>query len=153
VLIFLKKMIFHLSENFWPSKRLKIKFASFDTVFQTSMHYDLNGALFHSDRGSQYTSHDFRDTLRNFGLIQSMNSAAGRVHDNAKCESMWARGKSEIMACYDTKRMTCKELTDLILRYYLDYWNHRRICSAIGGVPPMIKRGAYFLKKDDISFF
>ena len=59
---------------------------------------------------------------------------------------MWARGKSEIMACYDTEHMTCLQLSDLIVRYYSDYWNYRRICSAIGGLPPMIKRGAYFLK-------
>jgi transposase InsO family protein len=117
-----------------------------NTVFQAAIRYDLTGLICHSDRGSQYTSHDFRGTLRDSGLIQSMNSAGGRCHDNAKCESMWARGKSEIMACYDTKKMTCNQLTNLIMRYYSDYWNYRRICSAIGGVPPMIKRGAYFLE-------
>ena len=63
---------------------------------------------------------------------------------------MWARGKSEIMACYDTKRMTCNELTVLIMRYYLDYWYNRRICSAIGGVPPTVMRRAYFLKLNDL---
>ena len=31
------------------------------------------------------------------GIRQSMNSAGGRCHDNARCESMWARMKSELL--------------------------------------------------------
>ena len=30
------------------------------------------------------------------GVKQSMNSAGGRCHDNARCESMWARMKNEL---------------------------------------------------------
>ena len=33
--------------------------------------------------------------LNQYGIRQSMNSAGGRCHDNARCESMWARMKSE----------------------------------------------------------
>jgi hypothetical protein len=29
-------------------------------------------------------------------------------------------------------------------QYFLVYWNNTRICSAIGGMPPAVKRGAYF---------
>ena len=111
--------------------------------------FDLMGVIAHSDRGSQYTSGEYREILAKYGIIQSMNGAAGRCHDNAKCESMWARGKSEIMACFDTKKMTCEELSKLIFHYYMSYWNYRRICSAIGGVPPMVKRGAYYEKLAD----
>ena len=111
--------------------------------------FDLRGALSHSDRGSQYTSGEYREILAKYGIIQSMNGAAGRCHDNAKCESMWARGKCEIMACFDTKKMTCEELKKLIYYYYMSYWNYRRICSAIGGIPPMVKRGAYYEKLAD----
>ena len=122
-----------------------------ETFEQAAGKYDLRGAISHSDRGRQYTSQDFRDKLEELGVTQSMNSAAGRCHDNAKCESMWARGKWEIMACYDIKKMTCEELKKLIYRYYMDYWNNRRICSAIGGVPPMLKREAYYEKEADFS--
>lgn len=114
------------------------------TFEQAATRFDLSGAIAHSDRGSQYTSEDFRAMLAKNGIIQSMNGAAGRCHDNAKCESMWARGKWEIMACFDTEKMTCEELKHLIQYYYLDYWNNRRICGAIGGVPPIVKRGAYY---------
>jgi transposase InsO family protein len=122
-----------------------------ETFQQAAGRYDLRGAISHSDRGSQYTSEEFRLCIKQFGLIQSMNSAAGRCHDNAKCESMWGRGKSEILAIYDTRKMSCDEVERLIFRYFLDYWNNRRICSAIGGVPPMIKRGAYYEKNADLA--
>ena len=121
------------------------------TFEQAAGMYDLRGAISHSDRGSQYTSEDFRNTMMKHGIIQSMNGAAGGCHDNAKCESMWARFKCDIMACYNTKKMTCESLKALIFRYFMGYWNNRRICSAIGGVPPMIKRGAYYEKLYDKS--
>jgi len=120
-----------------------------ETFEQAAGRYDLRGAISHMDRGSQYTSAEFRATLDQMGIIQSMNGAAGRCHDNAKCESMWARGKNEIMACYDLKKMTCEEIKRLVFRYYLGYWNNRRICSAIGGMPPMVKRGAFYEKQVD----
>lgn len=120
-----------------------------ETYRQAAGRYDLQGAISHSDRGSQYTSEAFRRTLAKLGMIQSMNGAAGSCHDNAKCESMWARGKEEVMACYNTKELTCEELKHLLFRYYMDYWNNRRICSAIGGMPPAVKRGAYYEMLND----
>ena len=36
--------------------------------------------------------------------------------------------------------MTIEELKTLIWRYFIIYWNDRRICSANGGLPPMLKR-------------
>lgn len=122
-----------------------------ETMEQAVGMYDLRGAISHSDRGSQYTSEVFRKAIAKLKIIQSMNSAAGRCHDNAKCESMWARGKVEILACYDTKNMTCEELRSVIFYYYMVYWNHRRICSAIGGMPPMVKRGAYYERLADVA--
>jgi transposase InsO family protein len=122
-----------------------------DTLMKASLRYDLRGVTVHSDRGSQYTSEAFRNALNALRINQSMNSASGRCHDNAKCESMWGRGKTEIMACYNTKSMTCEELTEVILYYYMVYWNHSRICSAIGGVPPMVKRGAYYERLADTA--
>ena len=57
---------------------------------------DIKGCIIHSDRGSQYTSIEYRAKLQKYGIIQSMNSAGGRCHDNARCESMWARMKEEL---------------------------------------------------------
>lgn len=105
----------------------------------------LEGAIIHSDRGTQYTSEAYRQTIRKYHIHQSMNSAGGRCHDNARCESMWARMKTELLyGRYDTKQMTVEELKVLIWRYFHSYWNNRRICSANGGLPPMIKRRKYY---------
>ena len=58
---------------------------------------------------------------------------------------MWARMKTELLySRYDTKQMTVEELKILIWRYFHSYWNNRRICSANGGLPPMIKRRKYY---------
>ncbi len=65
--------------------------------------------------GSQYTSQLYRDVIHKYGIWQSMNSAGGRCHDNARCESMWARMKSELLYDrYDTEKMSTDELKTLI---------------------------------------
>lgn len=105
----------------------------------------LRGAVIHSDRGAQYTSEIYRKAIAKHGIRQSMNSAGGRCHDNARCESMWARMKEELIyGRYDTEAITVEELKTLIWRYFISYWNNRRICSANGGLPPMIKRQRYY---------
>ena len=109
-----------------------------------AMNPAMRGAILHSDRGSQYTSELFRLTLDRFGITQSMNSAAGRVYDNAKCESMWARFKEEKLYKTDTSKMSMADVKSMVWRFFYSYWNNRRICSAIGGIPPMTKRKQFF---------
>ena len=56
-----------------------------------------------------------------------------------------ARMKTELLYDrYDTRQMTIEELKVLIWRYFLSCWNNRRICSANGGVPPVVKRRQYY---------
>ena len=91
----------------------------------------LRGAVLHSDRGTQYTSELYRKAINKY--------------DNARCESMWARFKEELLyGRYDTTTMTVEQLKTLIWRYFISYWNNRRICSANGGLPPMVKRQQYY---------
>ncbi|MCC0782494.1 IS3 family transposase [Clostridioides sp. ES-S-0108-01] len=105
----------------------------------------LRGAVIHSDRGTQYTSKTYRKAIGRHGILQSMNSAGGRCHDNARCESMWARMKEELLyERNNTEKMTIEELKTLIWRYFISYWNNRRICSANEGLPPMVKRQRYY---------
>jgi transposase InsO family protein len=108
---------------------------------------DLEGAIIHSDRGGQYTSEAYREAIKKYNIIQSMNSAAGRCHDNAKCESLWGRFKEELLyGRYETNKMPMAYVRSLIWRYFMSYWNNRRICSANGGLPPMVKRKSYYAK-------
>ncbi len=105
------------------------------------LHPELKGAVLHSDRGSQYTSNEYRRKIAIYGLKQSMNSAGGRCHDNVRCESMWARMKVEL---FYSRKDKPENYTVKIWRYYMSYWNNRRICSANGGMPPALKRRLYY---------
>ena len=40
--------------------------------------------------------------------------------------------------------MTIEELKTIIWRYFIVYWNNRRICTANGGLPPMVMRQRYY---------
>lgn len=113
---------------------------------------DLRGAVIHSDRGTQYTSEVYRKTIKKYRILQSMNSAGGRCHDNARCEAMWARMKTELLYDrHDTEKMTIDEVKILIWRYFISYWNNRRICSANGGLPPAVKRKQYYDALDKVA--
>lgn len=103
------------------------------------------GAIIHSDRGSQYTSSEYRSYIKKYNLRQSMNSDGGRCHDNARCESMWARMKTELLYDrYNTEKMSVEDVKTIVWRYFMSYWNNRRICSANDGLPPMVKRQRYY---------
>ena len=106
---------------------------------------EIKGCIIHSDRGTQYTSELYRKELNKHKIIQSMNSDGGKCHDNARCESMWARMKSELLYNrYNTEELLVSEVKILIWRYFISYWNNRRICSANGGLPPAVKRKQYY---------
>ena len=101
----------------------------------------LRGSVLHRGRGTQYTSESYRKAINKYGIHQSTDSAGGRCHDNARRESIWAGFKEKLLygRC-DTTSMTIAQWKTLIWRYFISYWNNRRICSANGGLPPMVKR-------------
>ena len=106
----------------------------------------VQGLIMHSDQGWQYQHKHYRKLLNDNGIIQSMNSAGGRCHDNARCESMWARMKEELFYSRGDKseKYTMRELKTMIWRYYMSYWANRRICTANGGLPPAARRKLYY---------
>ena len=59
--------------------------------------------------------------------------------------AVWARMKSELLyGQHKTEEISMDELKTLIWRYFMSYWNNRRICSTNDGLPPMLKRQRYF---------
>ena len=91
----------------------------------------------------------YRAAVEKHGIRQSMNSDGGCCHDNARCESMWARMKTELFyGRIEPESMTVEQLKALIWRYFISYWNRRRICSANDGLPPVVKRQRYFAALD-----
>lgn len=100
------------------------------------------GMILHSDRGSQFTSHDFREALKKHRAIQSM-SGVGRCYDNARMESFFATLKKEKIYKIDTTKMTVAEVKTVIFRY-IYYYNLRRVYSTNDGWPPAVYRQMYF---------
>ena len=93
----------------------------------------LEGALFHSDHGAQYTSKEFSTLCKNLGVVQSMG-AVGTSADNAACESFHASLKRETLQGahrYDGAR-SCR----LTVFRWLTRYNTRRRHSANGQVSP-----------------
>lgn len=86
------------------------------------------GVLFHSDRGSQYTSEDFRKTIAEHGVVQSM-SRKGNCWDNAVAESFFATLKNEeATGVYATKDAAHRAIATYIHGFY----NPTRLHSALG---------------------
>ncbi len=46
---------------------------------------------------------------------------------------------------------TVEELKIIIWRYFISYWNNRRICSANDGLPPMVRRKRYYASLEDVA--
>lgn len=100
--------------------------------------------IFHSDRGSQYTSKEMRSMLKTLGLKQSM-SAKGYCYDNATAESFFATLKREAFppgCCFDTKA----EARVAIFHYLESFYNRRRRHSSLDHMSP-----AEFLEQQGVA--
>lgn len=92
-----------------------------------------DGLIFHSDRGSQYVSKDFRAVLEEHNCIQSM-SRKGNCWDNAVAESFFKTIKVEELNRFEFKHI---DHVYLALFEYIDGWyNTHRIHSTLGGKSP-----------------
>ena len=112
------------------------------TVKELEMQYGkkIKGAIFHSDRGSQYTSEAFRQSLRDAGLIQSL-SGTGHCFDNARMESFFATLKKEKIYRISAYKLTRIQVKSIIFRYIFVYYNRIRVSSFNpGGLPPVAYR-------------
>jgi hypothetical protein len=86
------------------------------------------GLIFHSDRGSQYASHAYRDALKDQGALSSM-SRKGDCYDNAVAESFFASLKQQLLyrSTWATHDVTIEAIGDYIDRFY----NTRRLRAVI----------------------
>lgn len=90
--------------------------------------------LFHSDRGVQYASADYRAALAQAGLIPSM-SRKGNCYDNAYIESFWSTLKLEMI--YRRNFTTRREAESAIFDYIEIFYNRQRAHSALGCLSPV----------------
>jgi putative transposase len=89
-------------------------------------------AIFHSDRGSQYTAAAFRQTLADLGIRQSMGRV-GSCFDNAVAESFFATLKTEI----GTRVWPTRAAARLAVFEFIEvFYNRQRRHSTIGYLTP-----------------
>ena len=84
--------------------------------------------LFHSDRGVQYASADYRRALTQAGLVASM-SRKGNCYDNATMESFWSTLKLELV--YRRLFATRSQARNQIFDYIESFYNRQRAHSAL----------------------
>ena len=91
------------------------------------------GLLHHSDRGSQYASHDYQQLLAVHG-IQSSMSRKGNCWDNAVAESFFATLKVELV--YQRQWSTRTQARSELFEYIELFYNRQRRHSALGYLCP-----------------
>jgi putative transposase len=99
------------------------------------------GLVHHSDRGSQYCSHEYRRLLEQFGMQASM-SRRGNCYDNAPIESFWGALKNELVhhRRYATREEAIREITEYIEIFY----NRQRRQARLGYLSPAAYEQRYF---------
>lgn len=97
--------------------------------------------LFHSDRGFQYTSKQFKLMLDEAGMIQSM-SRVGKCIDNGPMECFWETLKSEMF--YGIKFDDEASIKNAITKY-INFYNNKRFQAKLKGMTPLqFRNHAYF---------
>ena len=105
-----------------------------------------SGVIVHSDKGSQYCSENFQDTLTEHKLISSM-SGTGCCYDNAACESFFGTLKTEL--CDDESYQTREEAKSSIFEYIETYYNAERKHSTINYMTP--KEFEYMMESEKLN--
>ena len=93
------------------------------------------GLIHHSDRGSQYCAHDYRNLLERFGIRASM-SRRGNCYDNAPMESFWGTLKNELV---HHRRYATRSEAEVSIREYIEiFYNRQRRHSRLGYMAPAV---------------
>ena len=105
-------------------------------ALRMALHQRRGGAdvelVHHSDRGSQYTSIDYTQTLADHGVLASVGSV-GDAYDNALAESFVDSFKTELI----TDRVwRSRSQLELAVVEYLGWFNSSRLHQALGDRPP-----------------
>jgi transposase InsO family protein len=94
--------------------------------------------VFHSDRGVQYTSSQFRAALAEHKIRPSVGRV-GSCYDNAVAEAFFATLKTEIgVSIWRTRAQARRDVFT-----WLQYYNHKRLHSTVGHRTPVEARLNY----------
>ena len=89
-------------------------------------------AVYHSDRGCQYTAKKTKDLVEKNGFRKSM-SRPGTPSDNQPIESFWRTLECEMP---DIRHLTFEEAKRTLVKYFEFYYNSDRLHSGIGYLTP-----------------
>jgi putative transposase len=101
-----------------------------------------NGLMHHSDRGSQYASHCYKEQLKVMGMIQSM-SRKGNCWDNSPTERFFRSLKSEHL---NYERFSSKTMAKLTIVDYIAFYNGQRMHSTLGYRTPLAFEREFYRK-------
>lgn len=123
------------------SERMTADIAVSALEMARSRGYVAGGAIFHSDRGAQYTSR----LLAEWAAASDVRLSAGRTgscHDNAVAESFFATLKNEMYSLRSWP--TRAEARSAVVGFIEGHYNRRRPHSTIGYQTPAGKMEAFF---------
>lgn len=100
------------------------------------------GLIHHSDRGSQYASHEYTNKLKEANIEISM-SRKGNCYDNACIESFHSALKKELI--YQQKYRTRDEAEMSIFEYLIGFYNSIRIHSSLDYLSPSEFEKQYYV--------
>lgn len=105
-------------------------------------HYGVrDGLIFHSDRGSQYSSKSYEKMLEQNRITGSM-SRPGCPYDNSCVESFFATLKKERI--YRREYDTMDDVRGDLFQYIELFYNRRRRHSVLGYLSPVMYRQLYY---------
>ncbi len=93
----------------------------------------VDGVIFHSDRGSEYTAQAFEAACHRQGIIQSM-ARVGSALDNAVAEAFNSTIKVEFI--HRNQFATRDQARTQISTWITEFYNPRRRHSACNGMSP-----------------
>ena len=102
------------------------------------------GLVHHSDAGSQYTSFAFTAHLLDAGIDASIGSV-GDALDNALMESTIGLYKTELIKPRGPWRSISQ--VELATAEWVDWYNHTRLYSAVGHMPPDEYESMYYVQQ------
>ena len=94
-----------------------------------------SGLIFHSDRGVQYASREYRQTLESLKITASM-ARKGNCYDNAVMEAFWSTLKLELIYRHHQEFAGLAEARAVLFDYIEVFYNRRRLHSALGYQTP-----------------
>jgi putative transposase len=130
------------------SNRLKKSLATTALSRAITMRQPKPGLIHHSDRGSQYCSHEYQSLLKQNNITPSM-SGKGNCYDNAMVETVFKTIKNELV--WRTSFQTRQQAAIQLGKYIEGFYNPKRRHSALGYKSPINFEADMKTKRESLS--